>query len=109
MKEFNLKDYQGGWVLGNFKPSLIRNSDIEVGIKTYNKGFVDKPHYHKFTKEYTIILQGKAEICGREVKEGTIIEIEPNEIANFKALTDLITLVIKSPSMPSDKFFVDEK
>jgi len=109
MKKFELENYTGGWIVGDFVPNIIQTTDIEIGIKTYSKGFTDKPHYHKKTTEYTIILKGKAEICGIEINEGTIVRIDPLEVANFKALTDLITLVIKTPSLPKDKFFSDEE
>lgn len=108
MKKTYLTNYKGGWIVGDFQPNILQNKQLEVGLKYYKKGFIDKPHYHKYTDEFTIIIRGTAEICGEKIEEGTIVHIEPSEVANFKAITDVTTLVIKSPSLPDDKIMMYE-
>jgi quercetin dioxygenase-like cupin family protein len=41
---------------------------------------------------------------GREFAAGEIVLLEPGEAASFEALEDSVTVVVKSPSVPGDKF-----
>lgn len=58
MKIFNLKDMVGGWIIGNFDPSLFKTNDVEISIKKYKAGDYDSSHYHKIATEYTVIVDG---------------------------------------------------
>ena len=39
-----------------------------------------------------------------EYSEGDIIKVEPNESTDFKCLTDVTTVVIKTPCVKNDKY-----
>ena len=54
----NLKNFIKGWFIGNFKPTLFKTTNFEIAIKRYKKGDYEKPHYHKISTEYTIIITG---------------------------------------------------
>ena len=38
MKAARLCDMTKGWFVGNFEPTLLKTSDVEVAVKTYKKG-----------------------------------------------------------------------
>jgi len=97
-------DEYKGWFIGNFEPSLFKTKKLEIGIKKYQAGDVEKPHLHKIATEYTIVLSGTILMNNNPCGKGTVIEIAPNEKCNFSAVTDAETLVIKIPSVIGDKY-----
>ena len=99
----NVNEYTKGWLVGNFEPSLINSKDIEVGLKYYRKGDKESKHVHKIITEYTIVVSGKIKMNDEVYIEKDIVTILPNVPTNFESLEDSITLVIKTPSIPSDK------
>ena len=101
-----IDEFIKGWLVGDFEPTLIKNKDIEVGVKYYKKGDIEKRHVHKYVTEYTIVLSGKIVMLDKVFYKKNIVKVEPGIATNFEALTDCITLVIKTPSIPSDKEFV---
>lgn len=104
MKRHRLKTFTGGWFIGKFNPSLVDTDTFEVAVKNYSRGYIDESHYHKLAKEYTVIVYGIAEMNDIMFVEGDIIEVEKNEKVQFKALTDVTTVVVKIPSVPGDKY-----
>lgn len=97
-----------GWFVGDFEPSIIRTKDCEIGVKSYKKGTKEEAHFHKQTHEVTLIIKGMAKINNLVLHEGDIILINPNEVAQFEALEDVITVVYKSSSVAGDKFLVND-
>ena len=104
MKLFNLKDYIGGWFVGNFSPTIINTKDFEIAIKEYKTGDYEKPHIHKIAKEIAIIVCGEVLMNNIKYSKGDIILIEPNDKTDFNCLTDIITVVVKIPSIVGDKY-----
>ena len=100
----NVNDFFKGWLVGDFLPCLFNSKDVEVGLKYYKNGDFESSHVHKIITEYTIVVFGKVSMNGVVYKERDIIKIEPNEYADFICLEDSATLVIKTPSIPSDKY-----
>jgi len=100
-----IQDFKKGWLIGNFEPSLFKSDDVEIGIKNYVKGTIEEKHHHKLTTEYTIIISGKVKMLDKEFIAGDIIKIEPNIENEFHCLEDACVLVIKTPSIPSDKHY----
>ncbi len=107
MRVFRLGEMRDGWFIGDFSPSVLRTSDFEVAVKMYGQGDVECSHFHKIATEITLIVSGRVRMCGRELLGGDIIVLEPNESSSFEALEDAITVVVKTPSSPSDKYFSD--
>lgn len=99
----NLTEYTKGWLVGDFDPAIIKSKDIEVGVKEYRKGDFETSHVHNIITEYTIVLTGKVKMLDQVFDKGQIIKIEPGIYTSFEAIEDCITLVIKTPSIPSDK------
>lgn len=103
MKKYNLKDMINGWFIGNFSPSLYK-VDYEVGVKKYKKGDVEQRHYHKISKEFTVIVSGKVQMNGEMYVDGDIIFIDQNESTDFICIEDAVTVVVKTSSQKNDKY-----
>jgi quercetin dioxygenase-like cupin family protein len=99
-----IQDFTKGWLVGDFSPSIYNTKEIEVGIKEYKKGDVEKNHVHKIATEYTIVISGKVEMLGNVYEAGDIVKIEPNIPNIFKCEEDCKLLVIKTPSVIGDKY-----
>ena len=99
----NLNEFTKGWLVGDFTPAIFNSKDIEVGVKYYTRGEFESRHVHKIITEYTIVLKGIVRMNDVLYGEKRIIKIDPNESTDFYCEEDAITLVIKTPSIPSDK------
>jgi len=104
MEVYQLKDMIKGWFIGNFSPSLFQTNDVEVGVKRYKAGDSEGLHHHKIATEYTVILNGEVEMSGKRYGDGAIIVIKPGVSTDFKAITDVTTVVVKLPGAGSDKY-----
>ena len=104
MKNHNIKNMIGGWFIGNFRPSLFQTNDFEVAYKDYKANDYEPSHHHKIATEFTMIIEGKVLMNSKEHSSGEIIEIAPGESTDFKAITDVKTLVVKIPSVKNDKY-----
>lgn len=106
MRFFKLSDMHDGWLVGNFTPTVLCTEHAEVAVKSYKAGDMEPRHHHDIATEITVILKGIASFVngGRVLGEGEIVRIKPGESAEFKALSDVTTLVVKVPSIPGDKY-----
>ncbi len=104
MKVHQLNDMIKGWFIGDFQPTALRSSDFEVGIKFYGAGDKESPHVHRIGTELTAIVSGEVEMNGERYSSGSIITIEPGEVTDFVAITDVVTVVVKTPSIRDDKY-----
>lgn len=96
-----------GWFIGNFSPSLFKTNDVEVAVKSYNKGDKEQSHYHKIATEYTVIITGRVKMNNIEYVAGDIIVMEPGEVTDFECLEDNTTnVVVKLPGANNDKYLV---
>jgi quercetin dioxygenase-like cupin family protein len=104
MKNFNLNNFIGGWFIGNFEPTLYSTNNVEVAVKKYKKGQHEKAHFHKIATEFTVIVDGQVEMSNNIYNSGEIIQIDPGVSTDFKALTDVTTVVVKIPGASNDKY-----
>lgn len=104
LEKYNLDEMFKGWFVGNFEPSLYKTNEVEVGVKKYKMGEFENSHFHKIATEFTVIVSGIVEMNGVEYGENDIIKIVPGVSTNFKALTDVITVVVKLPGANNDKY-----
>jgi quercetin dioxygenase-like cupin family protein len=95
-----------GWFVGNFEPTVLKTDQFEVGLKQYKKGDVEAKHVHRIATEITVIVSGEVRMNGQNFKAGQIIVLDPGESTDFSALTDVTTLVVKTPSAKDDKHLV---
>jgi hypothetical protein len=107
MESFNVKDMINGWFIGNFEPTLLNTGDFEVALKRYKMGDIEKEHTHKIATEFTLIVEGEVEMNGMKYVKDEIIKINPHESTDFKCLTDVISVVVKIPSVKMDKYFTE--
>lgn len=98
---------KGGWFIGNFSPSALQTPEFEVAIKEYKAGDSEPNHVHKQAIEITVIVKGTVEMSNRLHREGEIIFLDKGDATTFRALTDVITVVVKTPSVSNDKFIID--
>jgi quercetin dioxygenase-like cupin family protein len=104
MKNYKLEDMTKGWFVGDFSPTVLPTQACEVGIKHYVAGEKESSHYHKLATEITVVVFGRIRMAGREWHEGDIIVVSPNEISDFEALTNSMTVVVKYPGVLNDKY-----
>ena len=99
MNFYKLAEMKGGWFIGDFSPSILKTKEFEIAVKHYKKGTIEKAHHHSLAREFTLVLGGVAKFNDQ------IVEIIPGESNQFSPLTDLTTVVVKTPSVKNDKFF----
>jgi hypothetical protein len=104
MTTTNLNEFFKGWFVGNFNPTLVNNEHFEVALKRYKTGDYEESHHHKIATEITVIVEGEVEMNGVRYIKDDIITIQPNESTDFKCITDVITVVVKTPSVKNDKY-----
>ena len=105
MKVEKLTNMKGGWFIGNFDPSLFKTNDVEVAVKSYNKGDCEESHYHKIATEYSVVISGRVRMNNIEYGVGDIIVMEPGESTDFESLEDnTVNVVVKIPGANDDKY-----
>lgn len=104
MKRAKIENMIKGWFVGDFEPTLIKTSDVEVAVKEYRQGDREGRHYHKVATEITVICSGRVRMNDIEYGKGDIIVIEPLESTDFEALEDSTTTVVKYPGAGNDKY-----
>ena len=103
MIKHNLNSFFKGWVIGDFKPTLYENNQVEVGIKKFLKGETEPSHKQLIATEITIVVSGRIRMNNYYFEENDIIEIPPGEFADFESITDSSLVCIKYPSLATDK------
>ena len=93
-----------GWLIGDFDPSVMRTRDFEFGVKSFKAGDYEPWHYHKIATEITVILDGKVSMNCIQYISGDVIVLDPSEGTDFRALTDVTTVVVKIPGANDDKY-----
>ena len=99
---------KAGWFIGDFEPSVFKNPFFEVAHHHHLAGFIGKKHYHKIAPELTYIVKGSLIASGVRLESGDIFIYEPNEISEVTFLEDTDLIVVKWPSVPSDKYDIED-
>ena len=99
-----LGNFTKGWFIGDFSPTLLATEKFEVAVKRYKAGDKEEMHHHKIATEYTVITSGVAKMNEEIVSEDDIVVVSPGENACFEAITDVTTVVVKTPSRKNDKY-----
>jgi quercetin dioxygenase-like cupin family protein len=106
MQVNEIKNFIGGWFIGNFSPSLHQTQDFEVAYHSYHQGQIWPDHFHKIAREIVYVISGTMKINGTTVTKGNLFILEPNEISRSEYLTDCELLIVKTPSVPGDKYLI---
>lgn len=99
--------FKGGWFIGNFSPAMLRTDQFEVCYKYHTKGEAWPAHYHKLGTEYNLLVRGKMKMHDQILEAGTLFIMERYEVADPEFLEDCEVLIIKTPSVPGDKYEVN--
>lgn len=100
----NIKNYTNGWIIGDFSPSLLKTKEFEIAHHFYPKGFVGNSHTHRIATEYNYIVSGKLTASNITLTDGDIFIYEPYDISDVIFLEDTNLIVVKTPSIPGDKY-----
>jgi len=103
MKIANIKEFKMGWFIGDFSPALYKTKDFEVAHHHYPKGLKSTPHTHRIATEVNYIVKGRLIATGKHLGPGDIFVYEPNDISDVEFLEDSDLIIVKFPSIPSDK------
>jgi hypothetical protein len=76
---------------------------FEVGFKKHNMGDNWPNHYQVKAMEVTLLLYGRMSINGEEIGSMSILKCDPGVAIKPKFLTDCWCVVVKLPSIPTDK------
>lgn len=107
MKKYRLSDSgDRGWFVGDFDRAVWKTPDFEVGYMFNPQGDISPTHYHQEVREISLIASGRVLANGEEFGPGDIFEIEPGEHLLCEYLEDTITVCVKTPSRPQDKYYV---
>ncbi len=106
LRKVKLGEMHKGWFIGNFEPTALKTSSIEVAVKYYKLGDKEDRHYHKIATEITVIVSGKVRMNGVDYNSGDIVILDPFDISDFEALEDTVTTVVKYPGAINDKYEV---
>jgi len=101
----NVADFVGGWFIGDFHPTMLSTEKFEVCLKRYAKGEREPLHHQRLATEFTIVISGRCRIGPHELEPDDILRVDPLEAAAFEALTDVVLVAVKAPSITSDKKF----
>ena len=96
-----------GWFVGAFNPTAYSTDACEVAVKKYHAGEKENAHYHKIATEITLVLTGVVRMMGQTWREGDIITLSPGVETDFEAMTDAMTVVVKTPCVPNDKYLTN--
>ena len=103
MKVMKLDDFTRGWFVGNFEPAMYKTSQFEAGVLIHKAGESWPAHYHTGV-EINCLLAGTIKMHNMILEPGTVFMIEPFEVADPEFLTDCVVVVVKTPSVPGDKY-----
>jgi quercetin dioxygenase-like cupin family protein len=106
MQKYNLKEFVGGWLVGNFEPAIFRTEEFEVSVKRFKSGQGEPAHFQKIATEITVIIEGTITMNNEIYGLDEVVVIKPNEVAAFKSITDSVLVCIKFPSSPQDKIVI---
>lgn len=107
MRTFDTKNYKGGWVLGNFDPTLIRTKLFEFAYKEVEAGFKTN-HVHKIAAEISIVTRGVCKVNGELFTTGKGFLLSAGDPIMFEAISDCCFAVMKFPSVVGDKYDLEK-
>ena len=106
MNEINLLDFDRGWILGNFDPSIMGRSDIEIWVLHHYKDQKWDFHYHQNIIEINILIDDKMLINNIEINQYDIFIFEKNIISYPIFLGNCHIIYIKIPPIIGDKHII---
>jgi len=107
VKIFNLDNYTRGWIIGDFEPSLLKNTGVELAVMNRKKGVgVHDFHYHELCTEINVLIKGRMMINDRVIHENEIFVFNPRVPSIYEYLEDCTFVVFKNKSSIYDKIIM---
>lgn len=111
MKTFNINEMKNGWFIGNFEPSIHKTKQFEIAHHFHPKNECIEPHFHKQAWELNYVVDGYLSLMiNKETywfSTGDFFMFEQNEYGKLHFFKNTNIMVIKVPSIPGDKFIVE--
>ncbi len=105
MDRCRLEDFVGGWIIGDFEPSLLKTDLFEACLKIHYRDEPIDRHYHEKTIEYNTLVSGEMIVNGEHLTPNDVFVLKQGECVHAEVLTEEArVMVIKVPSIPGDKF-----
>ena len=106
VKMYKLEDMFRGWFVGDFEPSVMKNTGFEVGYLLHKKGEKWQTHYHNNLIEVNLLVEGKMILNDLEINKNEIFVIDKKVLACPIFLEDCYIICIKVPHMVGDKVII---
>lgn len=101
---FKLENFTRGWIIGDFEPSLLKNSGVELAVMHKNKGVgVCDFHYHENCIEINVLIKGQMKVNNKIIKENEVFVFNPFVPAICEFLEDCTFVAFKNKSSNKDK------
>jgi hypothetical protein len=101
---YKLDNFVRGWIVGDFEPSLLKNSGIELAVMNREKGVgVHDFHYHERCIELNVLIKGKMRCNNKVINENEIFVFNPNVPSIYEYLEDCTFVVFKNKPSNADK------
>lgn len=95
-----------GWFVGSFDKAVYKTNQFEVAYMFDPAGSVSARHVHKLVTEINLITSGCAVVNGQVFHTGEGFIINPGDECEAMYMEDTYTICVKTPSVPSDKYYV---
>lgn len=104
---FDLNKYNRGWIIGDFEPSLLKNTGVELAIMNKKKGIgANDYHYHEHCIEINVLIKGKMKINNKLIHENEIFIFNQNVPSIYEYLEDCTLVVFKNKKSNNDKIIM---
>lgn len=104
VKVFKLENFTNGWFIGDFDPSLLKNTGVELAVMNKKKGRgINDFHYHQHCTEINVLIKGKMSINDLIINENEIFVFDPNVPSVYEYLEDCTFVVFKNKPSNNDK------
>jgi dTDP-glucose pyrophosphorylase len=101
---YELENYINGWFIGNFEPSILKNSGVELAVMNKKKGIgIHDFHYHEHCIEINVLIKGTMKCNNKIIKENQIFVFNPCVPSVYEYLEDCTFVVFKNKPSNTDK------
>ncbi len=101
---FKLENFVNGWIIGDFEPSILKNTGVELAVMNKKKGIGKNDfHYHENCIEVNVLVKGKMIINDKIILENDVFVIHQNVPSIYEYLEDCTIVVFKNKPSNNDK------
>uniref|UniRef100_A0A6C0DS33 Nucleotidyl transferase domain-containing protein n=1 Tax=viral metagenome TaxID=1070528 RepID=A0A6C0DS33_9ZZZZ len=99
-----LENFFNGWFIGDFEPSVLKKSGVELAVMNKKKGVgANDFHYHENCIEINVLIKGKMKVNNKYIQENEIFIFNPNVPSIYEYLEDCTFVVFKNKPSNKDK------